>query len=81
MCVHYWNINSENKGHCKLCGEDRDFQPALDKIFGMDKPFKVHLGRHLNPRHDYYMQGSIGYPHSYRPADFVLSVDSNDLLC
>jgi len=24
-CVHYWELNSDNFGRCKLCGEERQF--------------------------------------------------------
>ena len=28
-CVHYWHIDSEDKGTCKKCGATRDFGALL----------------------------------------------------
>jgi len=28
-CIHYWHIDSEDKGTCKKCGAIRDFRALL----------------------------------------------------
>jgi len=32
--AHYWEIDSRDKGVCKLCGAIKDFRPLIDKEFG-----------------------------------------------
>lgn len=31
-CVHYWILNSQNFGVCKLCGSERQF-PTVEEVF------------------------------------------------
>lgn len=50
MCVHYWVIDSSDKGVCKVCGEEKDFSPPPIKLvkaerWGLKKPFNHHFYR------------------------------------
>ena len=34
-CVHHWMIDSENKGRCRNCGEERDFKMLQGREHGL----------------------------------------------
>ena len=54
MCVHYWILDSSEKGTCKLCGKVRDFSPPPIKLTKLEKSeFRVPFN------HDFYMQGRV----------------------
>ncbi len=59
---HHWIIKPNNKGKCKLCGAERDFNKANKQAFPGDYlkgfPAKQELTRSLAPA-EYYMQGSL----------------------
>ncbi len=38
-CVHVWDINQENVGHCLKCGEIRDFGALLKTKYSGRKTF------------------------------------------
>ena len=62
MCIHYYIIDSANKGKCKFCPKVKDFQPAIDKFFGDSKGHKItktQLLRFEAPQGDYPMKGKL----------------------
>ncbi len=80
-CPHYWLIDSDNKGRCKYCNEERDFHEINDKVFGNTKKYfakGITLERNLCPTNGYYMQGDLRHRHSYKLTDFSFSVDGYD---
>lgn len=54
MCVHYWMLNSSDKGVCKFCGEEKEF---LSPLIRLTKLEKSEVKRPFN--HDFYMKGRI----------------------
>ena len=54
MCVHYWMLDSSDKGICKLCGKQKGFSPRPERLTKQEKreieyPFN----------RDFYLQGNV----------------------
>lgn len=52
-CIHYWVLDSCDKGVCKKCGSIKDFSPPPERLTRLEKAET----RKLN--HDFYRQGRI----------------------
>ena len=61
MCIHYWLIDSHNKGQCRLCEEIKQFPTTRDALgWSKENTRKdVTLGRIVLPAGEYYMQGHL----------------------
>lgn len=66
MCKHQWDVDRRNIETCKLCGEIRDCQPAIDKSLGnagLERPLRkgVYLDKFFSTMRgeDYYLRGGI----------------------
>lgn len=53
MCVHYWMVDSSNKGICKLCRFVKDFSQPMPKIHKREKSMIESMD------FDYYMRSGI----------------------
>ncbi len=78
MCKHFWIVDSKNYGRCKHCNEGKDFQPLIDKGWGISEHPKIHYMRDLNPSSEYYMQGSLAFARNYKMGDYCFRVEDND---
>ena len=54
MCVHYWMLDSCDKGICKHCGEQRNFSPPTERLTRAER-----AETRIFFNHDYYWKGSI----------------------
>lgn len=54
MCVHYWMIDSNERGVCKKCGKEKDFSEPLGRLTRKE----VQLVHSLIFG-EYYMQGTL----------------------
>ena len=83
-CQHYWKIDSKNKGICKKCGEVKDYQPGLDKLFGICKGYssraELRLDLPLCNVGGYAVQGSYRSGVPYRISDYCFTVDNTDTI-
>ncbi len=69
MCKHFWLIEPNNKGRCKLCGKKHDFNEDNKLAFPEDyaKGFSrgVDFRRILVSTNGYCIQGSIPKGNSF----------------
>ncbi len=54
MCVHYWIIDSHNKGICRKCDKEKDFSPYPIKLTADEKREIKYSFNHV-----FYRQGGV----------------------
>lgn len=66
-CTHRWNVDCDNKGVCKYCGEEKDFTQDNRKVFPDGKKYRYNLVSLFAP--DYPVQGSL--PSEYASLEVI----------